>query len=77
MFRLLRKSSITPSVIDRITLTEERIEAIADATLQLIQLKDPISETLETIQKKTVCSSKKVRVPLGTDWNDLLKQDQT
>ncbi|WP_346394680.1 glutamate-5-semialdehyde dehydrogenase [Bacillus altitudinis] len=56
----------TPSVIDRITLTEERIEAIADATHQLIQLKDPIGETLETIQKENGLFIEKVRVPLGT-----------
>ncbi|MER3120670.1 glutamate-5-semialdehyde dehydrogenase [Bacillus altitudinis] len=56
----------TPSVIDRITLTEERIEAIADATHQLIQLKDPIGETLETIQKENGLLIEKVRVPLGT-----------
>jgi len=56
----------TPSVIDRITLTEERIEAIADATQQLIQLKDPIGETLETIQKENGLFIEKVRVPLGT-----------
>lgn len=56
----------TPSVIDRITLTEERIEAIADATHQLIQLKDPIGETLETIQKVNGLFIEKVRVPLGT-----------
>lgn len=46
------EKQFTPSVIDRITLTEERIEAIADATLQLIHLKDPIGETLETIHKE-------------------------
>lgn len=56
----------TPSVIDRITLTEERIEAIADATFQLIELKDPIGETLETIQKENGLLIEKVRVPLGT-----------
>lgn len=56
----------TPSVIDRITLTEDRIEAIADATHQLIQLKDPIGETLETIQKENGLFIEKVRVPLGT-----------
>ncbi|PAK37025.1 glutamate-5-semialdehyde dehydrogenase [Bacillus safensis] len=60
------EKQFTPSVIDRITLTEERIEAIADATLQLIQLKDPIGETLETIQKENGLFIEKVRVPLGT-----------
>ncbi|MED1750017.1 glutamate-5-semialdehyde dehydrogenase [Bacillus zhangzhouensis] len=60
------EKQFTPSVIDRITLTEERIEAIADATLQLVQLKDPIGETLETIQKENGLLIEKVRVPLGT-----------
>ncbi|MFS0654407.1 glutamate-5-semialdehyde dehydrogenase [Bacillus sp. 179-C3.3 HS] len=60
------EKQFTSSVIDRITLTEERIEAIADATLQLVQLKDPIGETLETIQKENGLLIEKVRVPLGT-----------
>ncbi|MDM5297625.1 glutamate-5-semialdehyde dehydrogenase [Bacillus pumilus] len=60
------EKQFTSSVIDRITLTKERIEAIAEATLQLVHLKDPIGETLETIQKDNGLSIEKVRVPLGT-----------
>ncbi|MGE6631097.1 glutamate-5-semialdehyde dehydrogenase [Bacillus sp. NPDC077027] len=61
-----KEKQFTSSVIDRITLTKDRIDAIADATLELVHLNDPIGETLETIQKDNGLLIEKVRVPLGT-----------
>lgn len=37
-----KQNGMTPSLIDRLTLTEERIEGISEGVLQVMALKDPI-----------------------------------
>jgi len=53
------------STLDRIMLDEKRIADISDAVRLLIELPDPIGETLETIEKENGLLIKKNRVPLG------------
>ncbi|MBT2573655.1 glutamate-5-semialdehyde dehydrogenase [Bacillus sp. ISL-51] len=60
-----KKRGLTPDIIDRLTLDEKRLLDIADAVELLIGLKDPVGETLETIQKENGLSIEKIRVPLG------------
>ncbi len=56
---------LTDSVLDRIMLNEKRIQDMSDAIQMLIGLKDPVGETLETIEKENGLVIKKNRVPLG------------
>ena len=52
-------------LLDRLTLTEERINAMADGLLQIVNLKDPNGELLEEIQRPNGLIIKKKRVPIG------------
>ncbi len=47
-----KEKDIPASVLDRIMLNEERLEAIAAAIHQIIELTDPIGETITTIPKE-------------------------
>ena len=60
-----KKNGITETMIDRLRLTEERIEGIADACLQLVNLEDPVGEVLEGSVRPNGMRITKVRVPLG------------
>ncbi|MBT2755218.1 glutamate-5-semialdehyde dehydrogenase [Mesobacillus foraminis] len=60
-----KNSGLTDSILDRIMLNDKRINDMADAILLLIDLKDPIGETLETIHKENGLLIKKNRVPIG------------
>ena len=52
-------------MIDRLRLTGERIEAMAEGLLQIIKLEDPIGETMETFTRPNGLRISKIRVPLG------------
>lgn len=59
------KAGLTTSVLDRIMLNETRIKDMADAITLLIDLKDPIGDVLESIEKDNGISIEKRRVPIG------------
>ena len=42
---------LSSSLLDRLLLTEERIEQIVDGVRQLIDLEDPIGETIEAWER--------------------------
>ena len=60
-----REKGIESAVLDRILLTPERIEAMAEGVRLLVDLKDPIGETLEEIHKENGLHIVKKRVPIG------------
>ncbi|PID16728.1 glutamate-5-semialdehyde dehydrogenase [Sporosarcina sp. P34] len=60
-----REKGIDAAVLDRILLTPERIEAMAEGVRLLIDLQDPIGETLEEIHKENGLHIVKKRVPIG------------
>ncbi|KXH81958.1 glutamate-5-semialdehyde dehydrogenase [Sporosarcina sp. HYO08] len=60
-----KENGLTDAILDRILLDEKRIQAMADAIQQLIELEDPIGETLEKIQKDNGLRIEMKRVPLG------------
>lgn len=60
-----KEAGLSESVLDRILLTADRIEAMHDSILQLISLEDPVGEVLETIEKENGLRIEKRRVPLG------------
>lgn len=60
-----KEAGLPTSTLDRIMLNETRIIDMATALELLVELKDPIGETLETIHKENGLLIKKKRVPLG------------
>lgn len=58
-------AGLSPSLLDRLNLTEERIHQIADGVRQLIKLKDPVGETTEQWTTDNGLNIETVRVPLG------------
>ena len=59
------KDKISPVMIDRLTLTKERIFAMADAVVDVTRLPDPLGETISTVCRPNGLTIRKVSVPLG------------
>jgi len=60
-----RKSGMSEAMLDRLSLDEKRIKAIADGLRQIVELKDPVGDVLETNRRENGLIIKKVRVPMG------------
>jgi len=60
-----KENGITEVMVDRLRLTKERIDGIADACLQLVNLEDPIGEVLSGSNRPNGMRITKIRVPLG------------
>ncbi|MFD2213407.1 glutamate-5-semialdehyde dehydrogenase [Metabacillus endolithicus] len=60
-----KQNGLNDSVLDRIMLNEKRIGDMAEAIRLLIDLKDPVGEAIETIEKENGLLIKKNRVPIG------------
>ncbi|MFB6363841.1 glutamate-5-semialdehyde dehydrogenase [Paenibacillus elgii] len=60
-----RESGISTSLLDRLALNRQRIEAMADGLRQVVALPDPIGDTLETFDRPNGLQIRKIRVPLG------------
>lgn len=54
-----------PGLIDRLRLTDARIEAMAEGLRQIVALPDPVGEVLDSFIRPNGLEIKKVRVPLG------------
>jgi len=52
-------------LLDRLRLTPERISAMSEGIMQIIDLEDPIGEVLETTSRPNEMEIQKVRVPMG------------
>lgn len=60
-----KTNGIDQATLDRILLNENRIQAMSDAIMQLIELEDPVGEVVEEITKENGLQITKKRVPLG------------
>ncbi|HEX7059624.1 MAG TPA: glutamate-5-semialdehyde dehydrogenase [Solirubrobacterales bacterium] len=60
-----RALGLTEALRDRLTLTEERIAAMADGVRAIEALEDPVGEELEHKALESGLDLRKVRVPLG------------
>lgn len=60
-----KAKGLTDAILDRILLTEKRIKDMASAIHLLIELQDPIGETVETIEKENGLLIEMKRVPIG------------
>ena len=60
-----KDKGLSESVVDRIMLNQERLKGIAAAIQQIIELDDPIGNTLASITKDNGLIIEETRVPLG------------
>lgn len=60
-----KENGFSPSLLDRLLLTGERIEQIVDGVRQLIDLEDPIGEIIEAWERPNGLQIETIRVPLG------------
>jgi len=60
-----RAQSLSKALTDRLTLTPERVDAMAAGVLEVASLDDPVGEVLESNTLDNGLKMNKVRVPLG------------
>lgn len=59
------KDSISPVMLDRLRLTQERIAGMADGIRQVVKLPDPVGKTLDTYVREDGLSISKISSPIG------------
>ena len=62
---LARRKGMSFALIDRLTLTPGRIDAMAASLVEISKLKDPVGALIETRRRPNGLLIKKVRVPIG------------
>ena len=60
-----RDKGVSSAMVDRLTLTTERIEQMAEGIVQVSELKDPVGEVLDTMIRPNGLHIDKVAVPMG------------
>lgn len=60
-----RASGMSEALIDRLTLTDKRIDQIAEGLLQVAALPDPVGEVMDEFTRPNGMKIRKVRVPMG------------
>jgi glutamate-5-semialdehyde dehydrogenase len=60
-----RAAGLTSAFIDRLTLSDARVEEMAAGLRQIAALPDPVGETVETWRRPNGIEISRVRVPLG------------
>ena len=60
-----KANGMTEALIDRLTLTEARIEGMSEGVRQVTELKDPINEIIGGEELPNGLKVEKIRVPLG------------
>jgi glutamate-5-semialdehyde dehydrogenase len=63
--QLAREGGTGDALLDRLRLTESRVEAIAQAVRQIVALPDPVGEVLDGHRLPNGLDVRRVRVPLG------------
>ncbi len=58
-------ADLAPAIIDRLTLTEKRIAAMADGLRVVAKLPDPVGEVIKSWRRPNGLMIDKVRVPIG------------
>ncbi|ANS74805.1 gamma-glutamyl-phosphate reductase [Paenibacillus yonginensis] len=60
-----RQNGTTAAMLDRLALNAERIKGMAEGLRQIAELKDPVGEVLETLDRPNGLHIVKKRVPIG------------
>lgn len=63
--KIAEENGMNSGLLDRLRLTKDRIDAMAEGLVQITQLPDPIGEVLERFERPNGLHITKVRVPLG------------
>lgn len=59
------KGRISEAMVDRLSLNEERIQAMADGIKEVVKLDDPVGKVLQTIHRENGLEIQKISVPMG------------
>ena len=60
-----KENGIATAMLDRLSLSKERIQGIADGVLDVVKLPDPVGEILESTERPNGLKIEKKRVPFG------------
>ena len=60
-----KENGISDTMVDRLRLTKERVDGIASACMELVNLEDPVGEVLSGSVRPNGMRITKVRVPMG------------
>ena len=63
--RAAEENGLSAAIIDRLRLTYQRIEAMAEGIREVINLSDPVGEVMEKIVRPNGLDIQKIRVPIG------------
>ena len=64
-YKIAKQGGMAKGLLDRLKLTPERIEAMAEGLRQIISLEDPVGEIMETFDRPNGLCISNVRVPMG------------
>ena len=64
-YEIAKQGGMTEGLLDRLKLTPERIEAMAEGLRQIAALDDPVGEIMERFDRPNGLHIEKVRVPMG------------
>ena len=65
-----QENGLSPAMLDRLSLNEARIDAMAKGLEIMVDLPDPVDETLSTWRRPNGLEISQIRVPLGTSISD-------
>ncbi len=60
-----RKNGMTEALIDRLTITEDRMKGIVEGVEQVVSLTDPVGTTIQEFTRPNGLAIRQVRVPFG------------
>ena len=64
-YEIASAGGMTAGLLDRLTLTPERIQSMAEGLLQIAELTDPVGTIIESFDRPNGLHIDKVRVPMG------------
>ena len=64
-YEIAKQGGMAEGLLDRLKLTAERVESMAEGLRQIVSLADPIGEIMESFERSNGLKIDKVRVPLG------------
>ena len=64
-YEIAKQGGMAEGLLDRLKLTADRIEAMAEGLRQIVSLDDPVGEVMESFDRPNGLHIDKVRVPMG------------
>lgn len=64
-YEIAKQGGMAEGLLDRLKLTDSRIESMAEGLRQIAKLDDPVGEVMETFDRPNGLHISKVRVPMG------------